>query len=136
MTIDLGEIYVPRKHNNSYDYMNTDALLHLPFSNAIDLDLEYVIGCHVGVKYVLDLYSGYVTINISSSRVNKVIRSETLKIGRDIPFIRRVGGDTINQLSTSGGVNNGVLTPFIELVRNKIHNESSIFKNDVTHSTR
>lgn len=131
-TIDFGTIHVPVKYNNSYDYLNTTITLHLPYSNSINLELEYVIGYDIGIVYIIDLYSGDVTINISSSRVNKVIRSESVKIGRDIPFIKKVGGNTINQLTTSGGVLNGVLTPYIEVLRNKILNEDSIFKNSVT----
>lgn len=132
ITIDLGTIHVPVKYNNSYDYTNTIATLHLPFSNAITLELEYVIGYDIGITYILDLYFGDITVNISSSRVNKVIHSETFKIGRDIPFIRKVGGDTVNQLSSSSGVLNGVLSPYVEVIRNKILNESNIFSNSVT----
>lgn len=132
VTIDFGSIHVPSKYNNSYDYMNTSIKLHLPYSNPVNLELEYVIGYDIGIVYIIDLYYGDVTVNISSSRYDKVIQSETFKIGRDIPFIRKIGGDTINQLSTYSGINNGVLTPYIEVIRNQIYDKDSVFKNDIT----
>lgn len=130
--VDLGTIHVPKKYNNSYDYMNTTITLHLPFSDSISLEMGYVIGYDISITYIIDLYSGDMTINVSSSRVNKVIHSQTSKIGRDIPFIRRVGGNITNQLTTSSGVVNDVLAPYIEVIRNKIYDESNIFKTNVT----
>ena len=38
--IDLGDIIVPNKYNNSYDFINTETKLHLPFVNTIDLDIN------------------------------------------------------------------------------------------------
>lgn len=134
--VDLGSIVVPHKFNNSYDYINTVTRLHLPFTNTIDLDINYVIGYEINVKYIIDLYYGDVTINVSSSKIDNIIHSETTKIGRDIPFIRKYSGEAVNSITTKNGVNNGLLKPFIEVTRNIPYEQNNIFKNEViTHET-
>lgn len=129
--VDLGTIHIPNKYNNSYDYTNTTINLHLPFVDSINLELEYVLGYDISTMYIIDLYSGDMTVNVSSSRVNKVIHSEKSKIGRDIPFIRRLGGNITNQITPPSGVMNDVLTPYIEVVRNKPYVETNIFKTNM-----
>jgi hypothetical protein len=132
--IDLGDIIVPNKYNNSYDFINTETKLHLPFVNTIDLDINYVIGHTINIQYIIDLYYGDMTINIRSSKTNNIIHSESAKIGRNIPFIRKINGDSINSLSTKNGVNNGIFTPFIEVIRNVPYQQNNEFKNEViTH---
>lgn len=129
LIIDFGTIHVPNKFNNSYDYMNTEIRLHVPFSNIINLDVNYVVGYDVNVKYIIDLYTGEATINVISSKINKVIHSENVKIGRNIPFIR-FNNDVVNNISSKNGVNNETLSPYIEVVRN-IPYYDDVFNNDV-----
>lgn len=133
--VDLGNIEVPAKYNNSYDFLNTETILHLPFTTSITLDVNYVIGFTINVKYIIDLYTGDVTINVVSSKTNNIIHSESTKIGRDIPFIKKIGGETVNTLSTKNGLNNGILSPFIEVVRNVPYETNSIFNSDVVTET-
>lgn len=128
LVLDLGTIFVPNKYNNSYDYMNTVTRLHLPFTNTIDLDVNYVVGYEINVKYIIDLYYGDMTINISSSKIDNIIHSEIAKIGRDIPFISKYSNEAVNSISTKNGVNNGILSPFIEVIRN-IPNTLNRFNN-------
>lgn len=128
LLIDFGTIRVPNKYNNSYDYMNTEIRLHVPFSNVINLDVNYVVGYDINVKYIVDLYAGEGTINISSSKINKVIHSENVKIGRNIPFIRH--NDVVNSISSKNGVNNEILSPYIEVIRN-IPYYDDVFANEV-----
>lgn len=129
LIIDFGTIHVPNKFNNSYDYMNTEIRLHVPFSNVINLDVNYVVGYDVNVKYIVDLYTGDGTINVSSSKINKVIHSETVKIGRNIPFTRH-NNDVVNNISSKNVVNNEILTPYIEVIRN-IPYYDDVFTNEV-----
>ena len=132
--IDFGKIHVPAKYNNSYDYMNTEVRLHLPYADTVELDINYVISYDINVKYIIDLYTGDMTINVSSSKINNIVHSETSKIGRDIPFIRKYSNESINSITSKQGLNNGILKPFIEVVRNKPYEQDNIFKNEViTH---
>lgn len=129
LIIDFGTIHVPNKYNNSYDYMNTEIRLHVPFSNIINLDVNYVVGYDVNVKYIIDLYTGEGTINVASSKIDKVIHSEPVKIGRNIPFIRN-NNDVVNNISSKNGVNNEILIPYIEVIRN-IPYYDDVFANEV-----
>lgn len=129
--VDFGNIHVPAKYNNSYDYMNTEVRLHLPYANTVELNVNYVIGHDINVKYIIDLYTGDMTINVISSKINNIIHSETSKIGRDIPFIRRYSNEAINSITSKNGLNNGLLKPFIEVIRNIPYEKDNLFKNEV-----
>lgn len=131
MIIDFGEILVPHKFNNSYDFINTDVNLHLPFSQTIKLDVNYVINHKIGVIYKVDLYSGSTTINISSSLVGSVIRSENTKIGRNIPFISKSKQDVSGSITDNAGIDNGLKKPFIEVVRNILYDKNNPFNTSV-----
>lgn len=135
MVLDLGNITVPKKYNNSYDYLNTVAKLHLPFIDSIDLELEYVIGHTINVKYVIDFYSGNVTLNITSDKVDKVFYSNNFSIGRNIPFITS-NNRKIGSISDLRGLNNGVFNAFIEVIRNKPYEMDNHFNNDITVQTK
>lgn len=116
--IELGEIEVPKTFNNSYDYINTECILHLPFTNNIKLDTHYVIGETIYIDYIIDLYSGEATLNIASSFTGSIIQSENFIVGRMIPFISKINGNKYNSLSDSKELRNGIVTPFIEVIRN------------------
>lgn len=136
ININLGEIYVPNKYYNVYDYINTDIYLHLPFSEKIKLDVEYVINETVGINYIIDLYNGETTINITSSKVGgNVIHSQKLKIGRNIPFIRK-NGDILGDNIQNNGLNNKIYKPFIEVIRNKPYEMDNPFNDDVVVKTK
>ena len=129
LVIDFDSIHIPNKYNNSYDYLNTEIRLHAPFSNIINLDPNYIVGYDINVKYIIDLYTGEGTINITSSKINRVIHSEAVKIGRNIPFIR-YNNDVVNNISSNNGVNNELLSPYIEVIRN-IPYYDNVFTNEV-----
>lgn len=133
-TINIGSITIPAKYNNSYDYMNTTIRLHLPYMSIIELEAEYVIENTISINYVINLYDGETTVNIHSDKVNKIIYSENINIGRNIPFInnrtRKIG-----DLTNFGGTKNGVNTAFIEVIRN-IPIEVNLFNNEITKQSK
>lgn len=136
ISINLGEIYVPNKYNNVYDYVNTDVYLHLPFSEKIKLDVEYVINETVGIHYIIDLYSGETTINITSTKIGgNIFHSQKIKIGRNIPFIRK-SGDVTGDTTSNNGLNNKIYQPFIEVIRNKPYELDNPFNDDITVKTK
>lgn len=116
--LDLGNIVIPNNYNNLLDYANTKAILHLPRVAPINIDLEYVIGQTIGISYNIDCYSGSATINITSTKINDVIITKQVDLGIDIPFINAVTGKTVNNSNIDLGGDNGVLIPYIEIVRN------------------
>ena len=138
LNISLGEIIIPNKYSNSYDYLNTNVFLHLPFSDKIELDVNYSIGEIIKLNYIVNLYTGETTINIISSKLNdEAIYSEKIKIGKNIPFVKKQGGvyGTSNQINLTA-LNNQVFNPFIEVIRNKPHEINSVFNTDMLKQTK
>lgn len=114
--IDGGIITVPNKYNNVYDYLNTTCTLRLPFFNPIIIDVDNVINKTIGISYIVDLYSGNCTVEITSSFTGEIIHSETTNIVTQIPFIQKQNNSIVNQLSN---VNENLIdNAFIEITRN------------------
>lgn len=113
--IDLGEIIVPDTYGNMLSYANTNAIIHLPLSPSIVLDLEYVIGQTLGVYYLLDVYTGTATINITSTKLGATISSTQVNIGVRVPYMADAYTAPENTGVVAGG-NNGVKIPYIELI--------------------
>ncbi len=117
--VDLGKIVVDGEFNNSLDYVGVTALLHLPRLSPINIGLEYVIGCEIGITYDIDVYDGTATINISSSKVGDVIITQKVNMGFNVPYINEVSAGVENSSISVGG-DNGVTRPFIELVKTEL----------------
>lgn len=123
--INGGLITVPNKYNNVYDYLNTTCTLRLPFFNPIILDVDNVIDKTITIQYIVDLYSGNCTVNISSSFTGEIIHSETTNIVTQIPFIQKQNNSIVNQLSNAN--ENLIDNAFIEIVRNIPYYANDIF---------
>lgn len=123
--INGGLITVPNKYNNVYDYLNTTCTLRLPFFNPIILDVDNVINKTISIQYIVDLYSGNCSVNISSSFTGEIIHSETTNIVTQIPFIQKQNNSIVNQLSNAN--ENLIDTAFIEIVRNIPYYAEDIF---------
>lgn len=113
---DMGEIEVPAKYHNAYDFINTTCTLRVPFFNAVALDPENVVGHKISIKFTLDLYSGNVTMNVISDFTGGIIYSATANIVTQIPFIQKQNNSVVNQLSNV--FKYVISTPVIEVVRN------------------
>lgn len=114
---DFGSITIPESFNNILDFDNTTAILNLPYSSSINIDVEYVVGQTIKVEYLIDCYSGKATINIWSSKINDVIQSKEVDLGINIPYANSTFSDTINNSNVDMGGNNRIKKPFIELVK-------------------
>ncbi len=97
--IDGGEIEVPLKYNNIYDFINTECILHLPFLDKVYLNTEYVIGQKLTITFTVELYSGTLTANIKSTFNNEIVASVQGLVGMNIPFIQKSNGNVINSIS-------------------------------------
>lgn len=117
--IDLGEIFTPKTNDNFLDYSNTVALLHLPRTDTITIDLEYVINKTLQIEYILDCYTGLATVNIKSKESDLVILTRKVDIGINIPMANSQTSQSVDNSNISIGGDNGVRTPFIEIVRNE-----------------
>lgn len=117
--IDLGEIFTPKTNNNFLDYSNTVALLHLPRTDSITIDLEYVIDKTLQIEYILDCYTGLATVNIKSKENDLVILTRKVDIGINIPMANSQTTQSVDNSNIRIGGDNGIRTPFIEIVRNE-----------------
>lgn len=99
--IDYGDIEVPNKYNNVYDFLDTSCILRLPFFDSVPIENQYVIGQTLHIEYVIDLYSGLCGVNITSTFTGNIILSATTNIVTQVPFIQVTTDNVINQLSTN-----------------------------------
>lgn len=118
--IDLGEIKVPRKYNTDLDFSNVVCRVNLPHTEPFALEPTYVIGETLKIEYILDVYTGQVTINIFSSKINDVFFTKQSELGFNVPYSNQVGynANVQNTQIVLGG-DNHIKTPFVEIVRNK-----------------
>lgn len=117
LKINLGDIVVPAVSNNLYDYVNTVALLHLPRMDSIAIELEYVVGHTISIEYLLDCYTGDVTVNIYSDRIEAPIITKSVNIGVNVPYANTNNAAALDNGNIEVGGDNGVTTAFIELVK-------------------
>ena len=99
----------------------------LPFFDKIYLNSEYVIGQSLYIDYIVNLYTGYVTMNIKSSFTDEIIDSKNSLISANIPFMQ--GTNVI------GGFNNNsknvISKAYVEIVRNIPYNVNTPFGKNV-----
>lgn len=119
VALNLGEITIPEVEGNSLDYTNVQTILHLPYMGSIVVDHRQVIGETLGIEYIVDVYNGSATVNLTSTKVDgEVFHSVNFELGIDIPFISEGQGQQLhNNLNRPIG-DNHIRTPFIELVKN------------------
>ena len=119
ITLDLGEITIPLKFNNSLDFQNVTGVLYLPYSPPITIEPKYFVGQKIGVEYIINMYNGECIINIYSTKTNGVIIRQNIDLNIAIPFAQIETNPTINSPSNIkiGGFN-GLKQPYIEVLRN------------------
>lgn len=134
--LDLGSITVPDDKQNLLSFKNATAILHLPYANPINIDVDYVIGQTINVTYNVNFYDGVASVNISSSKINGVVDTKSIKLNINIPF----GKPDDNPIGSSPhniefGIDNGVLRPYIEILRNDVVLENGFFTIPVPDET-
>lgn len=118
LTYSLGSISVAGSEGNVLDFADTEAVLHLPYTNPVKLDIDYVVGQTVTVDLLINLYDGTADYNITSSKLGGVVVTEKVRLDIGIPF---ASPDTTPGSSSPAnidfGVDNGVKTAYIEILR-------------------
>lgn len=126
--LNLGVINVLSSKGNLLDYVNTVALLHLPFTDSITLDINYVIDQTIKIEYLINLYDGVATVNIHSSKIDGVIVTKNVNMNISIPFGKL---DAIPYRNDPRNIviggDNGVKQPYIELLQNGAILEDGFF---------
>lgn len=126
--VPLGEIVVDDLLNNSIDYVATEYVLVLPYiADTIPLNPEWVIDKVISVEYLLDAYTGDITVNVYNGG-DVPITSVVSSIGRTIPFKTLMSNPT--ELGRNSGAYNGTLAAYIRKSRNETY--SGEFSNFVS----
>lgn len=116
--LDLGNITVPMPEN-SLGFTNATALIHLPYANSLNLDINEVLGQIINVEYVIDLYNGNSYVNIKSNKSDSIIASSSVDLGVNIPYSSMLGNNnTVYNSNMSLGGDNHVKAPYIEIIQN------------------
>jgi len=120
ITINMGVITVPEITGDLRDFSNVNCILHLPYSQPLNIDAEYVIGQTLTIEYIVDAYTGESTINIGSSKVGEVFISQQSTLGINIPYslTKTDTANTENSNIALGG-DNRITKPYIEIIRNE-----------------
>lgn len=116
LIINIGDITVNGVNDNSLDYINSKCVLHLPFIKPVELDVNYVIGSTINVKYKVSLNSGDVLVLVSSDVYGGVFAQFNDKLGFDIPYIANSYVETTNVFNIDSSVYNDVKQCYVELI--------------------
>jgi len=128
MFVDIGEITIPEKYQNVYDYIDTECVLNLPFFDKVYLSNEFVIGQTLLIEYVIDLYSGNATCNIYSSFTGGIVESTNGVISCNIPFVQKINNNVVGLISN---INKNIIdTAYVEVIRNRPYNIETVFGNE------
>lgn len=134
--LDLGNITVPDDKQNYLSFENTTAILHLPYANPINIDVDYVIGQTINITYNVNFYNGIASVNITSTKINGVIDTKSIKLNINIPFGKPDDNPSDNSpRNIDFGIDNGVLRPYIEILRNAAILENGFFTIPVPDET-
>ena len=113
--LDLGNITIKPKYNNGFDYNVTKCVLHLPFTNLINLDINDILNKTINIKYKVSLLNADTTINILSD--DNLIFTGKINIGTDLQLFSINSNDIAGLLNSV--LQNEVLKPYITITRNK-----------------
>lgn len=125
---DMGTVSIPMVKNNFLDFKNTVCVLHLPYSEPVNIDNEYLIGESISIVYEINVVTGDAVINVISDKIGSSIYTRQINLGLEIPFAPKQDSERIvlnNQIGL--GNNNGVLVPFVEVLRNDALLENGVF---------
>lgn len=126
--LNLGKIIVNENYGNVYDYINSKAILHVPFFNSIGLPIENVMKQTLQLNVIIDLYDGSGTLNIASS-LGGLIHSETSNIFKHIPYIQKTTETSF--LQTLNTINNDITNAYLSIINNVPYNVVDDFGKNV-----
>lgn len=111
----FGDITVP-SGTSLLDYENAKAILYLPYTEPMELPLDFVLGFIIQVEYVIDLYSGQADVNVLSSKNNEVFTTKNVNLGIKIPHSGANGDKQFAEnINIVMGGDNFIRKPFIEV---------------------
>ena len=131
LTVEMGSIEVVPKYENAYDYLNTVCYIVLPFTSKKELDVARIMGKIVTVTYIINLFTGEATCNISVD--DELIESFTIEIVDRIPF--KHSENQVIGFTSTNKVYNNIENPYIEIVRNIPYNNMGEYGYNIVEYT-
>ena len=113
VTLDLGNIKIPAKYHNAYDYQNKSVKLFAPFVPPITINNENAIEKTIHISYKIDISSGDLTINLSNDNV--LFYTGTNNIASQLPFLNTLKNTVINRDTHFN--DSGIRQPYIIVSR-------------------
>ena len=91
MTVDMGEIEVPRYSGTFYDYQPyTTAELYLPYVGFVPIKYSEIVGEKIGIKYNISKTTGAACAMVSSTKSGRgLIGIYNCSVGRQLPISAR-----------------------------------------------
>lgn len=132
--IDLGSITVAEEFGDLRDFKGKFVMLHLPYTQPVTLDINYVMGQTIFIEYQVSMYSGDATINISSTKTGEVVKTAIAQMGIDIPYIQHQFSESPSNLNATVYGDNSVRTPFLEIMSDDFLYVDSLFMTPIKES--
>lgn len=132
--IDLGSITVAEEFGDLRDFKGKFVMLHLPYTQPVTLDINYVMGQTIFIEYQVSVYSGDATINISSTKTDEVVKTATAQMGIDIPYIQHQFSETPSNINVTVYGDNSVRRPFLEIMSDDFLYADSLFMTPIRES--
>lgn len=124
ITVNLGNINIPRTYNNALDFINVNPELILPFCNgSINIDPEYILGSTVNIQMKINIINGATTINLKSDKVDGFFTVSNTTLGADYPFYNR--SNVLQKAFEPNQAINNILTAYV-IVESPIYTTSLI----------
>lgn len=131
LTVEMGSIEVVPKYGNAYDYLNTLCYIVLPFTPKKELDVARIMGKIVTISYVINLFTGEATCNISAD--DELIESFNIEVVDRIPF--KHSENQVIGFTSTNKLNNNIENPYIEIVRNIPYNDIGEYGHNIVEYT-
>lgn len=113
VTLDLGNIKVPSKYNNAYDYQTQTIKLFTPFVTPITIDPINAITQTIHVVYNVDISNGNLTVNLYNDDV--LFFTGANNISSQLPFLSKLQNTIINR--NTHFTDNDIRQPYIIVSR-------------------
>lgn len=114
-TLDFGNITVPAKYKNGYDYQVRTCKLYLPFAPAVSIAIDNAMEQTIHIVYKVDMSTGNATITLDNNGIP--FNSLNINLADQIPFLNTLQNTIIKDGSHQ--IYNGIRNPYLVITRNQ-----------------
>lgn len=114
-TLDFGNITVPAKYKNGYDYQVRTCKLYLPFAPAVSIAIDNAMEQTIHIVYKVDMSTGNATITLDNNGIP--FNSLNINLADQLPFLNTLQNTIIKDGSHQ--IYNGIRNPYLIITRNQ-----------------